>query len=706
MDPQTKRTLAATALCLLLLFVWIKLSPPPTPPSTPPAVATLDAADGGTDAARPAPSTAPTGDAPTMTAAQPSAELVAIGGDSSETLTLGDDRQDNRRANFTNPYAFAVTISPVGASVESVRLSQHRSHVAKNHREPDHAPYELLRPVADPHANAILRSFTTDRLRLVDEKKEIALADLTWRAEKSVDADGETASLVATIRDGDANLFRVTKSFRVEKGSPHLKINYQLENLSPRPQKIRLTEGGPLGFMKEDLRYDNVRVIAALIYEDGRIKLGDQAIKKDVVNHRRDFVPAETSRFLWSAVSNKYYTCLVAPRPQAGAKTAYAPYLDQLFARTTLDNKLYEADLSFAQVYAPGESIAPGGRVELSVEAYCGPKSDRVFDSITEAAARRYSLVMSPDRSSCTFDVINTAMLWLLSVIYGLLRNYGIAIIILVIIVRILLHPVSKKGQINMMRMQKNMSRIKPKLEAIQEQYKNDRQKLNEETMKLYRDEGVNPAASMLGCLPLFLQMPIWIALYTTLNTNVDLRHAPFFGYIRDLSSPDALIPFGAAYEIPLISFLMGGAITAINLLPIIMTVLMYGQQKLTQKLTKPDKPPEPKLDKDGRPLPDTMAQQQKMMSFMMIFMGFIFYNMPSGLCLYILCSSLFGMAEQWYIRKHVKDQEARGAFEPVAAGVPKKKGWLQTKMEHWQKLAQQQGRDRAPTAKRKKSRF
>lgn len=723
MDAQTKRTMAATALCLLLLFGWIKIQqiynpPPPIKPAPTSAATGEPVASALSQDSPAAASSAPaTGTTPVTPSASGVLEYVLEGGTSTEPIVLGDDRQDNKREQFVNPYRFGVVISPVGASVEEVRLSEHRSHVARNRKNPDHAPYVLLQPVKDLFTGDVYRSFVTESIRLVEEKKDISLGSAVWTAVKSRDEKGETATLTTVVKLGSQPVLRLTKTFRVEKESPLVTVTHEIENLGPKAASVRLTQTGPTGLMREDQRYDMVRAMFAVVDADGRPRKGVIVTRDEVyglAEHRRDFVPTEGSQFLWTSVSNKYYTCIVAPRPSAGSESRRAGYLDQLYAVTRVAEPKYDRDLTVKQVFAPKDAIAPGGKVTFVADTYCGPKSDRAFDPLPLAKSLNFGLTMSPDRSMCTFDVLNVAMLWLLTHIHDLIGNYGIAIILLVIIVRAILHPISKRGQINMMRMQKNMARIKPKLDVIQEQYKNDKQKLSEETMKLYREEGVNPAASMMGCLPMFLQMPIWVALYTTLNTTVDLRHAPFFGYIRDLSAPDALISFGGEYHIPLISTLMGGAITSFNLLPIIMTLLMYGQQKLTQKLTKPDKPPPPKLDKDGRPLPDTMAQQQKMMNFMMIFMGFIFYNMPSGLCLYILCSSLFGMIEQWYIRKHIKEKEVRGEFEPAvtpAGAAPKPGGgWLARKIAEMQKLAEQQrlaqAKGQATNGKRKKSRF
>jgi YidC/Oxa1 family membrane protein insertase len=404
-----------------------------------------------------------------------------------------------------------------------------------------------------------------------------------------------------------------------------------------------------------------------VIDEGGRIVDGETAMRSDVMKAEhaaRELKPGEGQHTVWTALGSKYFTCIVAPLPPPASKTAFPEYLVKAQGRKYLDLPDPADDLSFELMLAPPR-IGPRQSTTLPIEAFCGPKSDGLFERLPKAQERAYGIVRHADQSGCTFHVIQVAMLWLLSLAYKVVGNYGVAIIILVFIVRLILHPVTKRGQINMMKMQKGMAQLKPKMEALQEQYKNDKQKLNEEVMKLYREEGINPASQMLGCLPMFLQMPIWVALWTTLNTNVELRHRPFFWWINDLSSPDALYQPSPPWNIsiPLLGAMIG-TIHAFNLLPIIMTATMYAQQKFMQKLTKPDKPPPPKLDAEGRPLPDPMVQQQKMMTFMMLFFGLLFYNFPSGLNLYILSSNLLGMLEQYRIKKHIRERVARGEFE------------------------------------------
>ncbi len=650
MDPQAKRTLLATVLCLGILFAWLKYLELRHPLPTPPAPATTSAQPDVSTVAGPSP-------AATAPAAFAEPEFVVEGGDNTATVAIGDDAHDR-----ANPYRLKAEVSPLGAGVEAVFLAQFLNDVPRDRKNPVYHPYELLRAIDAPEAGT-LRSFVVEKVWLREEQRDIWLKDEIWAVERTSDEHGESVRLSVVIRKAADPILRIVRTFRAEKGSYHLGMDLSVDNLSPAPRQVVLTVRGPAGIKQEDIRWEGRRVISALRENAGELTLGRAAARSDVFkakDHRIELTyDPEDERLFWAGLGNKYFACIVAPQPLAGENAVYPSYWSKLFARTFVDRKEYSDDLTFEQSFAPGQAIPAGGAITLPIEAYCGPKSRKLFDGMAEAKQRDYYLATQADGSMCTFQAVSNLMYWLLTKIERLVGNYGVAIFILVILVRLVLHPVSKKGQLHMMKMQKNMQKLKPKMEALQQQYKNDKQKLNEETMKLYREEGVNPAGSMLGCLPMLLQMPIWVALYTTLNTNVEMRHEPFFGYIRDLSSPDALISFSRAYSIPLLSYIMG-PLASLNILPLLMAGVMYGQQKLTQKLTRPETPPAPRLDAEGNPLPDTLAQQQKIMNFMMIFMGAIFYNFPSGLCLYILCSSLLGMGEQYYIRRHLKEMDQR----------------------------------------------
>ncbi len=219
-----------------------------------------------------------------------------------------------------------------------------------------------------------------------------------------------------------------------------------------------------------------------------------------------------------------------------------------------------------------------------------------------------------------------TLMRWL----YGVVRNYGLAIILLATLVRLLLHPLNVAGIKNMRAMQ----RIQPELERLREKYKNDAQALNTAMMSLYRENKVNPAG---GCLPMVVQIPVFVALYNVLFNAIELRQAPFVAWIHDLSAPDLLFTVG-----PL----------PIRLLPL----LMLGAGLLSQRLTPTD--------------PRQMPTMYLMNAFMTVF----FYNLPSGLVLYWTLMNLLTAIQQWLVLQQ-DDSSQAVVVAPVPSPAKRRKG-------------------------------
>ncbi len=207
----------------------------------------------------------------------------------------------------------------------------------------------------------------------------------------------------------------------------------------------------------------------------------------------------------------------------------------------------------------------------------------------------------------------------------GTRGNYGIAIILLTILVRALMFPLGRKQALAA----KKMQELQPLLKELQEKYKDDKEKQTKETFALYKKHGVNPVG---GCLPALIQLPIFVGLWQALNTSVPLRHAAFlefgrFTWIRDLAAPDMLFRF--PFEIPFLGWWF-------NVLPFVVVALMLVQTKL---FSPPATTPE-------------AEQQQKMMKYMMVFMGVMFYKVPSGLGLYFITSSLWAIGERLLLPK------------------------------------------------------
>jgi YidC/Oxa1 family membrane protein insertase len=217
----------------------------------------------------------------------------------------------------------------------------------------------------------------------------------------------------------------------------------------------------------------------------------------------------------------------------------------------------------------------------------------------------------------------------LLNIFHSIAGNWGVAIILLTVLVRGSLMPLNRRSQLKMAEYQVKMQKVKPLIEKINKKHGKDPKKKQEETMKLYKQHSVTPPLG--GCLPILLQMPIFIGLFAALRSATDLRQQPFFGWIEDLSRPDALIELGG----PVASFFPLSAVTSFNLLPVIMVVLWVAHQKSMPKPADPN-----------------AAQMQKIMTFMPILFGVMLYNYAAGLSLYMITSSLIGIFEAKVIKK------------------------------------------------------
>ena len=259
-------------------------------------------------------------------------------------------------------------------------------------------------------------------------------------------------------------------------------------------------------------------------------------------------------------------------------------------------------------------SLKPGAQIGHSFRIYLGPQDLKIIDKIKP----EWTLIVRYG-SFDFIDFIAQLLLQLLGFFYGLVHNWGLAIIILSISVYFLLFPLS----IKQMRSMKEMQLLQPKIEALRKELKDNPQKLNKEIMELYKEHKVNPLG---GCLPLLLQMPIFFALYQALIRSVALRGAHFL-WIKDLSSPDKAWVF--KNSIPFLG-------NQLNILPILMAIGMFVQQKISMAKAIGE-----------------AAQQQKMMSIIMpIMFGVIFYQMPSGLVLYWFVNSLFMLGYQFSINR------------------------------------------------------
>jgi YidC/Oxa1 family membrane protein insertase len=256
------------------------------------------------------------------------------------------------------------------------------------------------------------------------------------------------------------------------------------------------------------------------------------------------------------------------------------------------------------------DALNPQQAASMEADLFIGPKSLSLLRSMHNDLDKAVNFGW--------FDFLAKPCLWFMNFIYGFIPNYGIAIIILTIVTRAVFWPLAKKSYKSMGEMRK----IQPLVQELREKYKDDKQRMNQEMMTLYKTYKINP---MGGCLPMLIQMPVFFALYRMLFSAIELRHAPFFGWINDLSAPDRLFRFDV--KIPLMDAPYG-----IPVLTLIMGASMLLQQKMT-------------------PTPGDPAQA-KMMMLMPVIFTFIFINFSSGLVLYWLISNIFSMAQQYFTQK------------------------------------------------------
>jgi YidC/Oxa1 family membrane protein insertase len=709
--------IAAMAVFLLYSYTYNWLFPPPKPPPARPT------AQSGPSSATSSPDEAST----QPTSSGPATTLTLAAAAEHETFSIGGGADD----------ALQLDLTTRGAAVERLLLT------TRNPKKPDryryretidrNEPYSLLTPITDPATAGAIRSFETNllRLKLDGRGQEFALNDLDWEV---IERSPRKAVFAATLREQSsaADLVRVLKSFELSGDKPLIDFRLTLENVGQGEIEASLIQDGPVGFPEEGRYYATRHVMTYSRKADGGGDLKTYS-RRDLLAGPRPFPRPDKGDYVWTAVVNKYFGVFM--RPVASGNAA-ADFVQTIGARIGLQNSQVDQNDLIARIETRSATLAPGQRREMPFEVYAGSKNTRHLREVKEAFVDRASIgyVAShdPDKGCCPcqFEWVNDLMMWALNAAHAVTGNYGIAILLLVVVIRLMLHPLSVFQQKSMYRMQESMGRIQPRLAALREKYPNDKARQNQEQMKIYGEEGVNPAAPLVGMIPVFLQMPILIGLWTALNTDVNLRHAPFDGWwIRDLSAPDALIQFSQPITIPILGWLpvVGTAfsnIPSLNVLPILMGIGMFLQQKYMPKPAMAARQEALKQQAATAPTSTTgmtpeeqMRQQQMMMNMMSILFPIMFYYQPSGLALYWMAGTVFAIFESLRIRKQIaKDKERRAALGPQKQ-APKKPGLISTMMkkmaqkaEEFQKKAeeitrQEEERKKQKEAERKKDR-
>jgi YidC/Oxa1 family membrane protein insertase len=604
------------------------------------------------------------------------ADFTSFGADNApaSSVTLGS----------TDPksgFMFALELTSKGAAINKVAFSVFNDRDYKNPK-----PLAILSPVKLPDGREAL-SMANREFIFIQQQLQLPLDKLDWKSfdVQSLQDGSQTTRFEATIKgDNGSPVIKLVKIYKVVPDSFLLDCELTIENLTSTEQKVRFNLTGPLGIGREDPRRNDRKIVGGFITPEGEVVssrknvassflsrnlgLKDATDKYLRAQSKEDKEKAEEflrithtqggTGFLWAAITNKYFAAILRPVPDAGKdycdwvkdKTGwyYNPDGDK---HGDSGDETIGVNLEIAPT-----TLTPKGQAEsvktYNFQLYLGPKDKGLFDK--NQLYSRLGFFQTIDFISCCcpaaiIQPLAFGILALMKWMYGFIGNYGVVIIILVFLMRLVMHPITKKSQVSMSKMQKVLS--DPEVQEIRKKYSKTPMEMQKRISAFQKEHGISPASGVMGMLPMFVQMPIWIALYSAIYASIDLRGAAFLPFwITDLSAPDALFRFSTV-TVPLLSW----KISSFNLLPILMGIAFYLQQKLVPSQTTASTP--------------EAAQQQKMMMIIFpVLFPLMLYTSPSGLNLYIMASTFAGVVEQYIIKKHIREKGEADSKGLVAA--------------------------------------
>ena len=472
-----------------------------------------------------------------------------------------------------NTPLYSVKISEKGALFKSFVLKKYREAVEKD------SPYKEIIVKKNKEGSIILG---LEENSIPGIEKAIFFNNLN---EDTVNVINEKRKVSFSWESPEGIVFEKVFSFSPEEYTIGLNINIKNGSSHNFNDKIKLSL---IKYFKQEKAMYGFEGPSALINN----KLEQIKVKK--IEDKNTY----SGTFKWIALQDRYFMSSILPENN---EDVHEGKMRLLFKDNILE----------AQYILPNIMVTSGTQKKIEYKLFLGPKSMKVLKKTGHSLEEAIDFGM--------FDILAKPCLWIMNFLHdNFIHNYGIAIIILTMFTKILLWPLGTKSYKSMGEMKK----IQPLMAEIKEKYKNDKKKMNAEVMGLYKTYKINPVG---GCLPMVVQIPVFFALYRMLYEAIELRHAPFFLWINDLSAPDRLFSFD--FSIPFMQPPYG-----IPVLTIVMGASMLLQQKMSP------------------PMGD--AAQAKMMMFMPIIFTVIFINFSSGLVLYWLVNNVLSMAQQYYITK------------------------------------------------------
>ena len=529
--------------------------------------------------------------------------------------------------NLVDGFFLQVDLNSKGAAIDSVHLSDPKFKELKDRSQ----QVKVLGNNATED-----RTFSTAVSTIDDQLKKhgSSLETVDW---KVVSSDSTQATFEYTAPNKSLRVRKtygitsadvsgdVQKELRTNAAAFTIELELTVTNLSDKSQEVVYELQGPVGIVLENAehtrKYRDIK-FEFLGEDDSDVTLGAKAVGKLYAKHQgadarqtQQTVKQKeswTGAFRYAGVDVQFFAALVAPLDSRTEEQRLTKkWIDRSYPMMIEEDvkDVNRSDISF-RMQSTAQTLQPNGQDDSVTHKYgffVGPKRSTLLDP----APLEAEAVL--DYGSW-FGFIARIMHWLLDTIYSLGLPYFLAIIGLTVLVRGCMFPLSRKQAISAARMKE----LQPKINELKLKYGDEKEKFAKAQMELWRKNNINPLG---GCMPVFFQLPVFIALYSCLNTAVDLRLSRFL-WIDNLAAPDAL------FQMPMSLPILG---SEFNLLPCITVVLFLVQQKLFM-------PP---------PADEQAEMQQKMMNFMTIAMGFMFWHVPAGLCIYFIASSAWGIAER-----------------------------------------------------------
>jgi YidC/Oxa1 family membrane protein insertase len=597
MDNQNKNLLLATGLSFLVILVWFILFPPPEPTPAP-ASSTVEATAGDTALTPPA----ATGDT-AATAAAPAADAVPAA-----------PRLDIDTPRITG------SISLSGGRIDDLKLKDYQVTI-----DPDSDLVRLLSPVGQSNAYYALYGWAPGG--------DLGFEDVPGPNTEWSVASGSTLSpgQPVTLRWDNGKGLVFSRTMEIDENYMFT-VTQAVENRGTA--EVRMAPYGIVARHGQPIDLQNFFVLHEGVV--GRVDGQLQEIKYDDMMElpvvEREGAAAEIMEANvdgWIGFTDKYWMTTLIPE-QGQPFTSVAKYVPS-------------SDVFQVETRQPVVTVAPGATAASTSRLFAGAKEwETIRNYQNEGGVAGF--VDSIDWG--WFYFLTKPIFIVLHWLHGFIGNMGLAIIALTFILKIIVLPLAYKSYVSMARMKE----LQPEMEALKERAGDDKQKLQKEMMQLYKDKKVNPAA---GCLPILIQIPIFFALYKVIFVTIELRHAPFFGWLRDLSAPDpsslfnlfGLLPWAAPAPGTLVALIF------IGILPILLGITMWLQQKLN-------------------PAPTDPAQAMIFAWMPWVFM-FMLGGFASGLVLYWITNNTITFAQQYLImRSHGHKPDL---FGNIKASVKKK---------------------------------